>query len=122
MQKETPEDYVIATGETHTVREFVNLAFKEAGIEIGWKGKGIKEKAFNKSTGKAVVEIDTDYFRPTEVDLLLGDPSKAKKKLKWEPKIRFAELVRIMVKADLEIYKKDLYLKEGGYKVNNYHE
>ncbi len=102
LQQPKPEDFVIATGETHTVREFATLAFKEAGIDIEWKGAGIDEKGIDKKTGKVLVEVDPQYFRPTEVDLLCGDPGKAKKLLGWNPrKTSFEELVRIMVKSDL---------------------
>ena len=103
LQQPEPEDYVIATGETHTVREFASLAFKEAGIDIEWKGKGIDEKGIDKKTGKVLVEVDPQYFRPTEVDLLCGDPSKAKNKLGWNPcQTSFKELVHLMVKADMQ--------------------
>lgn len=100
LQQEYPEDYVIATGETHSVREFTELAFKEVGIEILWKGKGSDEVGIDSSTGKVLVEIDPRYYRPTEVDLLIGDPSKAKEKLGWEPKVKLEELVKIMITAD----------------------
>ena len=102
LQQREPEDYVIATGETHSVREFTELAFKEAGINIIWKGKGREEVGLDASTGKVLIEIDPRYYRPTEVDLLIGDPSKAKEKLGWEPKVRLEELVKIMIKADEE--------------------
>ncbi len=103
LQQPEPEDFVIATGETHTVREFTTLAFREAGIEIEWKGKGVEEKGINKKTGKVLIEIDPQYFRPTEVDLLLGDPSKARKKLGWNPtQTSFEDLIKIMVRYDLE--------------------
>jgi GDPmannose 4,6-dehydratase len=100
LQQENPDDYVIATGETHSVREFTELAFKEVGIEILWKGKGSEEVGIDSSTGKILVEIDPRYYRPTEVDILIGDPSKAKEKLGWEPKVKLEELVKIMIKAD----------------------
>ncbi|MBN8572104.1 MAG: GDP-mannose 4,6-dehydratase [Ignavibacteria bacterium] len=103
MQQKTPEDYVLATGETHTVKEFVDLSFKSVGIELEWEGKEEKEKGKDKNTGKVLVSVDSTYYRPTEVDLLIGDASKAKKNLGWEPKVKFEELVDIMVKADLEI-------------------
>ena len=112
LQQDKPEDFVIGTGESHTVREFVELAFHYAGIELEWKGKGTEEKGIvrslepshraNLTTGAHLLEIDPRYFRPTEVDYLLADPSKAKKQLGWEPKITFKELVKIMVDADLE--------------------
>lgn len=100
LQQENPDDYVIATGETHSVREFTELAFNEVGIEILWKGKGSEEFGIDSNTGKILVEIDPRYYRPTEVDLLIGDPSKAKEKLGWEPKVKLEELVKIMMKAD----------------------
>ncbi len=103
MQQKSPEDYVLATGETHTVKEFVDLSFKSVGIELEWEGKEEKEKGKDKNTGKVLVSVDPTYYRPTEVDLLIGDASKAKKNLGWEPKVKFEELVDIMVKADLEI-------------------
>lgn len=102
LQQESPKDYVLATGETHTVREFVELAFKEVGIDIKWTGDGIEEKGIDKKTGRILVEINPRYFRPTEVDLLLGDPAKAKKELGWEPKTSFKNLIKMMVEADLE--------------------
>ncbi|HHY74160.1 MAG TPA: GDP-mannose 4,6-dehydratase [Bacillus bacterium] len=122
LQQEEPEDFVIATGETHTVREFVERAFNEVGIEIEWQGKGIDEKGIDKSTGNILLEIDPRYFRPTEVDLLLGDPSKAKQKLGWEPKVTFQKLVKMMVEKDLEAAKKDVAVKELGYEIRNYYE
>jgi GDPmannose 4,6-dehydratase len=103
MQKETPEDYVLATGETHTVKEFTELAFKSVGIEIAWEGKEENETGKDTKTGKIVVAVDPTYYRPTEVDLLIGDATKAKVNLGWEPKVKFEELVDIMVKADLQI-------------------
>ena len=102
LQQDKPQDYVIATGETHTVREFVELSFREVGIDIEWQGVGIDEKGIDNSTGKALVEIDEQYFRPAEVELLLGDPSKAEKELGWERQVSFQELVSGMVKYDLE--------------------
>jgi len=100
LQQENPDDYVIATGETHSVREFTELAFKEVGIDIIWKGKGSEEYGIDSITGKVLVEIDPRYYRPTEVEILIGDPSKAKEKLGWKPKIKLEELVKIMIKAD----------------------
>jgi GDPmannose 4,6-dehydratase len=103
LQQPEPDDYVIATGETHTVREFATLAFLEAGIEIVWSGSGLAEKGVDKKTGRILIEIDHDYFRPTEVDFLLGDPSKAREKLGWNPTgTSFKELVRLMVTNDME--------------------
>ena len=101
LQQDQPEDFVIATGETHTVREFIELAFKEINIEIVWSGAGIDEIGYDKQTSRVLVKIDPAYFRPTEVDLLLGDPTKARQKLGWIAKCKFAELTKIMVQADL---------------------
>lgn len=102
LQQESPEDYVIATGETHSVREFTELAFKELGIDIIWQGKGVEEVGIDASTRKIIVEIDPGYYRPTEVELLIGDPSKAREKLGWKPKVKMEELAKIMIKADEE--------------------
>lgn len=111
LQHDKPEDFVIATGEMHTVREFATLAFKEAGIELRWEGEGVNEKGIDVKTGKAVVEVDPKYFRPCEVEQLLGDPTKAKTLLGWNlTKTSFPELVRIMVEHDMKFAKK-LYLK-----------
>jgi GDPmannose 4,6-dehydratase len=101
LQQDKPDDYVLATGETHTVREFCEIAFKHVGIDIIWKGKGENEKGIDSKTNRVLIEIDSRYFRPTEVDLLLGDPSKAKKFLKWQPRVGFENLVRMMIDADL---------------------
>lgn len=100
LQQKEPEDYVIATGETHSVREFTELAFKELGINIVWEGKGREEVGLDASTGKILIAIDPRYYRPTEVELLIGDPSKAREKLGWAPKVKLEELVRMMIKAD----------------------
>ncbi len=105
LQQPEPDDYVLATGETHTVREFVERAFAEVGIVIGWKGEGVGERGFDVKTGKALVEIDPRYFRPTEVELLLGDPTKAYEKLGWKHKTTFPELVSDMVASDLVVMK-----------------
>ena len=102
LQQDKPKDYVVATGETHTVREFVELSFKEVGIMINWKGEGINEKGFNAKSGDLLVEVDEKYFRPAEVEILLGDPSMAEKELGWKRKVTFKELVSDMVKYDLE--------------------
>lgn len=107
LQQKKADDYVIATGETHTVREFVEEACKALDMEIEWKGKGEKEKGIEKKTGEVIIEIDPQYFRPTEVDLLLGDASKAKKILGWEAKTKFKDLVKIMVEADMDIVKNN---------------
>ena len=106
MQQEEPEDYVIATGEYHTVREFTTLAFKRAGIELKWKGEGLDEKGIDIATGRILVEVDPKFFRPAEVEQLLGDPTKAKEKLGWNPrKTSFQDLINIMVDSDLELIK-----------------
>lgn len=102
LQQEDPLDYVLATGETHTVREFAELAFKEAGMEIEWEGIGIEEKGYDRKSGKLLIDINPRYFRPTEVELLCGDPAKAEKKLGWKRKVNFEDLVRMMVEADMK--------------------
>jgi GDPmannose 4,6-dehydratase len=113
LQHDTPEDFVIATGEMHSVREFATLAFKYAGIEIEWQGEGLNEKGIDKATGHVLIEVDPKYFRPAEVDQLLGDPTKAKKLLGWNPtKTPFEELVRIMVEADMKKVAKEDKLKK----------
>ncbi len=110
LQQPTPDDYVAATGETHTVREFIEKAAPYAGFDIAWEGEGVNEKGRDKKTGKLVVEIDPKFFRPAEVELLLGNPSKAKKQLGWEPKVKFEGLVEIMMKADLENFSKSAFM------------
>ena len=121
LQQDNPEDFVIATGETRTVREFIQRAFAEAGIEIEFKGSGIDEKAFITAVqnsdylcqvGQEVMSIDADYFRPTEVELLIGDPTKAQTKLNWKPRYSFDALVKDMVKSDLELFRKEKHLSE----------
>jgi GDPmannose 4,6-dehydratase len=111
LQHDEPQDWVIATGQTHTVREFVEHAFVHIGHEVEWRGTGVDEKGFDKKTGKLLVGIDPRYFRPTEVDLLIGDPSKAKKLLNWKPKTTFEDLVKIMVDADMK--QVSMYEQEG---------
>lgn len=101
LQQDEPDDYVVATGKTHSVREFVELAFREIGIDIEWQGTGINEKGVNAANGDVLIEIDPRYFRPTEVDILMGDPTKAKEKLGWEAKVGFEELVKMMVEGDI---------------------
>ena len=122
LQQNKPEDYVMATGVTTSVRDFITMAFKEAGIDLAWNGKGVEEKGINQANGKVLVEIDPRYFRPAEVDLLIGDPSKAKEKLGWQPKVKLPELVKMMVEYDIELAKREVHLKEGGYKTENYYE
>ncbi len=109
LQYKQPDDFVLATGKTHTVREFVELAFKQVDIKIEWKGKDANEVGVDLETGKTIVKIDPFYYRPTEVDLLLGNPSKAKNKLNWEAKTPFEELVNLMIKSDLEKVKRRGY-------------
>jgi len=106
LQQDKSDDYILATNETHTVREFVELAFKFAGIDLSWEGSGIDEKGIDVKSGKILVEVDPEYFRPTEVEILIGDYSKAKRELGWEPRIKFNQLVKIMVEADIEQLKK----------------
>ena len=102
LQQDKPDDYILATNETHTVREFVEMSAKHLGFDLVWKGKGVNEKGIDKNTGKIIIKIDPKYFRPAEVDILLGDYSKAKKELGWEPKVKFKELVKLMTEADLK--------------------
>ena len=108
LQQDTPDDYVIATNETRTVREFVDTAFACAGIEIEWSGEGVNETGTDKATGKVVVKVNPEFFRPAEVDILLGDPSKAEKTLGWKREIPFQELVSRMVKNDMELVAKEI--------------
>lgn len=131
LQQEKPEDYVIATGITTTVRDFVQMAFSEIGVEIEFKGQGINEKGivskcsnqeFQLKTGTEVIAVDERYFRPTEVDLLIGDPSKSKTKLGWIPKYNILSLVKEMVAADLENFKREQKLIELGYQLKNQFE
>src|SRR3989344_3120254 len=112
LQRDIPDDYVLSTGETHTVREFVEEAAKIVELEIEWKGKGADEKGIDKKTGKSIVEIDPNYFRPAEVDTLLGDSSKAKKELGWEPKTHFKELVKIMAEHDLKKAEEEAVMQD----------
>ena len=111
LQHEKADDFVIATGESHTVREFAEKTFGELEIHLEWKGNGINEKGVDSKTGNVLIEIDPRYFRPTEVDYLLGDPSKAKKVLGWSPDVTFNDLIKIMVREDLQIAKKESILK-----------
>ncbi|TPN83190.1 GDP-mannose 4,6-dehydratase [Mesorhizobium sp. CU2] len=115
LQQQSPEDYVIATGEQHSVREFATLAAAELGIDIRWEGKGVDEKGYDPRTGKCIVAVDPRYFRPAEVETLLGDASKAKLKLGWEPKIGFTELVGEMMRADLLSAQRDQMIQNSGY-------
>lgn len=131
LQQDEPEDFVIATGVTTTVREFVRLAFAELGIAVEFSGEGIEEVGivaactnadFQLPIGSVIVQIDERYFRPTEVELLIGDPTKAKTKLGWEPKYDLAALVREMVQADLKLFQRDAHLQAGGYTIPNSYE
>jgi GDPmannose 4,6-dehydratase len=106
LQQDAPDDYVIATGESHTVREFVELAFHQAGMELAWEGSGIGERGIERATGRVRVEIDPRYFRPTEVDVLQGDASKARALLGWKPRVTFRELVGIMVEEDIRAVRE----------------
>lgn len=117
LQQDAPDDFVIATGEQHSIRELCELAFQEAGIDIEWKGQGIDEVAINKANGAEVIGVDPQYYRPTEVETLLGDPSKAKAKLGWSPKTTFEALVKEMVAADMDTAKRDALVKGEGFKV-----
>ena len=131
LQADEAEDWVIATGTTTKIRDFVKMAFNHVGIELEFSGKGVHEVAkivkcndpkYQISAGKEVLAIDAKYFRPTEVDLLIGDPTKAKEKLGWEPKIQLEELIEDMMTSDLKLMQKDRYLKDGGYQTLNYFE
>jgi GDPmannose 4,6-dehydratase len=113
LQQTEPDDYVLATGETHSVREFVELAFSKVGRRVEWRGKGSDEVGADSSTGDALVRIDSRYFRPTEVDLLLGDPSKALRVLGWKHTVTFPELVADMVSSDLETIARESHLEES---------
>jgi GDPmannose 4,6-dehydratase len=122
MQHHTSDDFVLATGETHTVRRFCDLAFGHVGIELDWKGEGVEEKGLDKKTGKVLIEVDPKYFRPTEVELLIGDATKARTELGWKHTYNLEQLVSEMVKADVELFTRDQYLLAGGHKVMNYNE
>src|SRR5579859_3486892 len=122
LQQEKPEDFVIATGEQHTVREFVELAGKEIGIEMRWQGEGAAEKGYDNGTGKCLVEVDPRYFRPAEVETLLGDASKARKKLGWTPRTSFNALVSEMMREDLASARRDELVKQHGFKHYNHNE
>ncbi|MGY3448836.1 GDP-mannose 4,6-dehydratase [Bradyrhizobium sp. USDA 4353] len=122
LQQDEAEDYVIATGVQHSVRDFVALAAAEIGLTLEWKGRGVDEKGYDAATGKCLVSIDPRYFRPTEVATLLGDPSKAKQKLGWVPQTTFEELVREMMREDLESAKRDELIKQHGFRYCAHHE
>jgi GDPmannose 4,6-dehydratase len=131
LQADKAEDWVIATGTTTTIRDFVKMAFSYIGVELEFKGSGVNEKAvikccnnekFQLEIGKEILSIDPKYFRPTEVDLLIGDPTKAKIKLGWKPEYDLKALVNDMMQNDLKLMSKDQYLNEGGYETLNYFE
>ncbi len=131
LQADEPEDWVIATGVTTSVRDFIKMAFAEIGVSLRFEGTGVDEKAyiaacdddrFDLEVGKQVVAVDSNYFRPTEVDLLVGDATKAKEKLGWEPEYTLSDLVKEMMKSDIKLMQKQQYLKEGGYNTLNYFE
>ena len=131
LQQDTPEDYVIATGVTTTVREFVRLSFAELGIALEFSGEGVAETGvvvachnpnYQIAISSTVVQIDERYFRPTEVELLIGDPAKAKRQLGWEPSYDLAALVREMVQADMQLFRRDAYLQAGGHSITNAYE
>jgi len=122
LQQETPEDYVLATGETTSVRDFITMAFNEVDIKMKWEGTGVDEKGINAETGDILIEIDPNYFRPTEVDLLIGDASKAFNNLGWKPKHNLQDLIKDMIQSDVNLFKRDKYLLEGGHDVMNYNE
>jgi GDPmannose 4,6-dehydratase len=132
LQQDNPDDYVIATGQQHSVRDFCQLAFREIGVDLEWRGQGIEEVGTVSAVadddethikvGDKVVAVDPGYYRPTEVDDLLGDASKAKRVLGWEPTITFAELVKEMVASDLKRVDRDILCLSGGYLIYNYNE
>ena len=118
LQQDQPEDFVIATGEVHSVREFVEQAFEKIGVNLVWQGQGVEEKGLNAATGELVVAIDPRYFRPTEVEFLQGDATKARQKLGWQPKTSFSELVQMMVAEDIQAAEKDKLCEQHGYRIN----
>ena len=122
LQQETPDDFCIATGVQYSVRDFVNFAYEHLGKSIRWEGEGVDEKGYDSESGQCIVAVDPRYFRPTEVETLLGDPSKAKEKLGWVPKITLKEMVQEMMEADLQSAKRDALVKEHGFKAFDYHE
>lgn len=122
LQRDVPEDFVIATGEQHSVREFVTVAAAELGISIEWRGSDVDERGYDRATGNCIVEVDPRYFRPAEVESLLGDATKARERLGWVPRIGFPELVKEMAEEDLRLAERDELVRERGYKYFNYHE
>jgi len=122
LQQKEADDFVIATGTTVPVRDFVDMAFKQLGVILEWKGKDENETGVDTKSGKVFVQVDPRYFRPAEVDLLVGDPSKAKELLGWEPKVKLSELVKMMVENDYKIAQRDMHIKKGGFEVIDNHE
>lgn len=122
LQQEQPEDFCIATGVQYSVRDFCNASYDHLGKKIRWEGSGVDEKGYDEETGKCIIAVDPRYFRPTEVETLLGDPAKAKEKLGWEPEISFDEMVHEMMGYDLALAKRDALVKEHGYRAFDYHE
>jgi GDPmannose 4,6-dehydratase len=122
LQQDTPEDFVIATGKQHSVRQFVEIAAKEVDIALRWEGNGIDEKGYDAKSGRCLVEVDTRYFRPAEVETLLGDPTKAFEKLGWKPTTSFADMVKEMMQEDLSGAQRDELVKQHGFKYFNYNE
>ncbi len=122
LQQDEPDDYVIATGEQHSVREFVERAARELGIDIAWQGTGAGETGVDARSGDTIVRVDPRYFRPTEVPTLLGDATKAREKLGWQPRTTFEELVREMVASDRQLAERDALVRNSGYQTFDYHE
>jgi len=122
LQQDKPEDFTISTGMQYSVRDFVNIAAKELGIELKWSGTGVSEVGVDVATGRILISVDSRYFRPTEVETLLGDSTKANEKLGWEPKISFEELVKEMVEFDLNDAKKDNLCNNEGFQTFNFQE
>ena len=122
LQQEKPDDFVIATGVQYSVRDFINFSWEYIGKKILWEGKGIDEKGYDSESGNLIVAVDPHYFRPTEVETLLGDPTKAKEKLGWEPKITLKELINEMMENDITIARRDTFLKEHGFKASDFNE
>jgi GDPmannose 4,6-dehydratase len=122
LQHDKPEDFVLATGKTYSVRYFIEQAFSHVGISIKWQGEKENEEGIDAKSGKVLIKVDPRYYRPTEVDLLVGDPSKAKKELNWEHRYDITDLISEMVDADLDLFKRDKYLLDGGHSVMNYNE
>jgi GDPmannose 4,6-dehydratase len=121
LQQPEPDDYVIATGHQYSVKEFIQVASQEIGMELTWEGLGEETKAYDHS-GKCIVSVDPRYYRPTEVETLLGDPTKAKEKLGWQPQVPFTELVAEMMREDLKAAERDSLVQKHGYPAYNYHE